>query len=93
VDAEHEREADRQRSCTGKAAMSARIARGLAREIRERGEPPLQAYHCRYCAAWHLGHPMTMSALERLAALIRVEHGGEPVPPGSGTTRRRRRRA
>jgi hypothetical protein len=46
----------RERGCTSKVAYSTRReARALARNGRH-SDGRLSAYHCRFCAFWHLGH-------------------------------------
>jgi hypothetical protein len=45
-----------ERGCTSKAAFVSRgEARSLARHLRF-GHGQLEAYHCRHCDLWHLGH-------------------------------------
>lgn len=45
---------------TGKACLSHRQAvqraRDMHRRARRRNEPPVEAFHCTSCDAWHVGH-------------------------------------
>jgi hypothetical protein len=55
------------RSCHGKRQYSARIAKAIARDIvEERGEA-VEAYPCRWCHGWHIGHPPRPGAIQRPA--------------------------
>jgi hypothetical protein len=45
-----------QSDCNGKAKHSPTRAKQIARDMRRRhGETVIQAYACKFCAAWHVG--------------------------------------
>jgi len=48
------------RSCRSKVPHgSRRVARAVAKDMMDRrGGGRLDAYRCRFCDAWHVGHPM-----------------------------------
>jgi len=47
---------DRRRSCLGKVQYSEEYARQCAAEMQKKRERPFDAYQCRYCDHWHIGH-------------------------------------
>jgi hypothetical protein len=53
-------------ACTHKKSYSFSRARELARTVSRRHEEPMQAYHCVFCRAWHIGRPKQVRvALEK----------------------------
>lgn len=94
LDVDRELAAYRESACTGKVPFGARGARASAERMRAR-RPTEQftPYPCPFCEAWHIGHSPGMAAIERHAALLRARAGNAPSEPGSGTTRRQRRKA
>ena len=53
-------EADRQRSCEQKQAYkSEATAVKSAQAMQEKGHGALEAYKCRHCPFWHIGHGET----------------------------------
>lgn len=87
------------RACEGKRTHSARTARLAAAAMRADGLT-VSAYRCpfpeshpdRRSETWHVGHPLTVDGLVRVARLLRARSGNAPGVPGRGTTRRRRPR-
>lgn len=66
-------EAVRQKACVPKQRYGARAAREVA-DARNRGSDVVyQAYRCPFADDdhWHVGHRLSWSAVERLAALLR----------------------
>lgn len=82
------------RSCLSKQALGRAAARNLAVASQhghtEHG--PFEAYECHFCGSWHVGHALSMAAIAKMATLLRARAGNAPTPPGSGTTRRQRRK-
>lgn len=84
----------RDRACTGKKQYGSKHARLVAEAMRhDRPGEHFSPYPCPFCHAWHVGHSMGMATIAGIAALIRERDGNGPSPPGSGTTRRQRRKA
>lgn len=84
----------RERACTGKKPLGAKHARLVAAAMRhDKPGETFSPYPCPFCDSWHVGHSLGMATLAGIAALMRERDGGAPVPPGSGTTRRQRRKA
>lgn len=83
----------RARACDNKAAYGEGASRGLAARIREHDDPHVVPYPCPFCDSWHIGHDLGMESLMRIAMLLRARSGNAPAVPGSGTTRRQRRRS
>lgn len=81
-------------ACTGKRPFGAKGARNVAEQmrVRENHATPVSPYPCPFCDAWHVGHALGMANLVRIAALLRARSGNAPSEPGSGTTRRQRRK-
>jgi hypothetical protein len=44
-------------SCHGKIRYRETSARKAAREMTAKKREPFEAYPCRYCIGWHVGHP------------------------------------
>jgi hypothetical protein len=45
--------------CEGKEVLTFHIAQKLARDMRRRGRLKIEAYHCPFCRAWHVGNQMS----------------------------------
>jgi hypothetical protein len=62
------RDVDPTASCLGKSAyqtqMQAQAAIGRRRR-NNKDRAPLNAYRCRYCGQWHVGHPKPKTIAER----------------------------
>jgi hypothetical protein len=57
----------RRRSCASKVGHSSRkSARRAARLTAQGTNDRLHAYSCRFCLAWHVGHPMSLSRRAQL---------------------------
>jgi len=94
VDFDAELAAYENRACRGKVPFGRKGAREAAERLRHAhpGEK-LSPYSCPFCTAWHVGHSLGMENLVSIAALLRARTGNAPSEPGSGTTRRQRRKA
>lgn len=83
----------RERVCDGKVAMAQRHAHDLVARLRADGDDHLlEAYGCPFCHDWHVGHPLSSTGLTALAEALRARTGNAPTTPGTGTTRRQRRK-
>lgn len=74
-------EAIRQHACGRKVQLGRGAALNLATAERASG---LRAYRCSFSTDghWHVGHPMGMDSLQRMAEAIRVLAGNAPGVPG-----------
>lgn len=79
--------------CERKVPWSARGAREAAARMRRDGHRGIEAYHCPFCSHHHVGRALSMERLQEIAGLLRRRNGGACVTPGTGTTRRQRRKA
>ena len=50
------RRAERRRACERKKRYERDEAVKVMVQLRRKGEPHMNAYHCRYCGGWHVGH-------------------------------------
>lgn len=46
-------------SCRGKKAYTKPLVKTKIRELKTNGHADLEAYRCRYCSQWHVGHIRT----------------------------------
>lgn len=44
-------------SCHGKVKYSEASAPGVALQMQKKKREPFEAYKCRHCEGWHIGHP------------------------------------
>lgn len=83
----------RERACTGKRNYGAKHARLVAAQMRvDHPDEKFSPYPCPFCESWHVGHSLGMATLAGIATLMRERDGNGPATPGSGTTRRQRRK-
>jgi len=48
---------DGQSSCIGKIKYSEKSANEAAVKMQQKKQEPFEAYKCRHCDGWHIGHP------------------------------------
>ncbi len=77
--------------CTGKACLTAKVARQIAATSRTPEQDPdigpLEAYTCPFAdeheipvLAWHVGHAMSIEGMLRTARILRARSGNAPTP-------------
>jgi hypothetical protein len=64
----------------------------VARRNADHGLGVFAKYRCPFCRGYHVGHVMSVGAMEQMATAIRVLGGDGPGEPSGTVSKRERRR-